>query len=622
MLLFVILTVATILRFWNFSEMAFMHDELSALGRTKYTNLHDEIAYGVALYDTHPAGVQLFIYYWTKLFGINEMSVKFPFILFGLFSIIFAYKISEKWFNSSVGLIVASFMATMQYMVMYSQIARPYISGMFFSLVMVWCWTHYLFEPDDKGKTKWLTGYILSSALCAYDHHFALLFATVVGITGILFLKKNTLKGYILAGVSIFLLYIPHLKIFFFQLSKGGLGGPDGWLGKPDADWLFNYLKYTFHFSYWMYILGLLLVASSVLFRSNDLKIKQKFRIIAICWFLSVFFIEYYYSLFVNPIIQYSTLIFVFPFLLIFLFSLFGELNSRIKALIVIVILITGTYTLFFSRKHFCVFYKQPYQEQVKNTYKYLDMIKGKQDVTIELAIQPYYKEYYFKKYNRRFHSGYYNPSSEKTDTKAFRKFVQKQTTNYFIAGNLPLDYIQIIKEKYPCIVNMEEGFTYSTYFFSSYKPINLNHEHIISDYIFDLSKGKNKINNGVEFGQSYSLKLKDIINDRHNIINVSALVSVPDSTSDPLIVVDIQENNKSIEWSGSEYFKFNNNSTNPNMVYLSKDLTSFNFKEHPDAVANIYIWNKDKKEVLIHNFKLTVTEGNHLIYSLYEPID
>ncbi len=162
-LLLLILLVAVVLRFWDFSNIPYMHDELSALARTHYSNLYDEIYYGVAKLDTHPAGVQLFIYYWTKLFGENEMVVKFPFILCGLASIIVAYKIAKFWFNSTVGLITASLMAVMQYMVTYSQIARPYIAGVLFSLLMVWCWSNYFFNTTTDKKMKWLICYIIFS---------------------------------------------------------------------------------------------------------------------------------------------------------------------------------------------------------------------------------------------------------------------------------------------------------------------------------------------------------------------------------------------------------------------------------------------------------------------------
>ena len=142
-LLLLILLVAAILRFWNYPNMPFMHDELSGLSRTHYSSVHDVLLYGVAKYDTHPAGVELFIYYWIKLFGENEMVLKLPFIICGLLSIIVAFKISKFWFNSSVALIIAAFMAVLQYMVTFGQIERPYVSGLFFCLLMVWYWSNY-----------------------------------------------------------------------------------------------------------------------------------------------------------------------------------------------------------------------------------------------------------------------------------------------------------------------------------------------------------------------------------------------------------------------------------------------------------------------------------------------
>lgn len=621
-LLLIILITAATLRFWNFHELPFMHDELSALERTKYTSLHDEINYGVAIYDTHPAGIQLFIYYWIKIFGISEMTVKFPFIILGILSIIIAYKISKKWFNSSVGLIVASFMAVLQYMVMYSQIARPYIPGMFFSLLMVWYWSNYLFDENSIKKNKWLIGYIISSALCAYTHHFSSLFAAIVTLTGLFFLTKETWKKYLLAVVAIFILYIPHLNILFFQFDKGGLGGPNGWLGKPEKNWFSGYLKYVFHFSSPMYALILLLLLLSIFFYSKDILSKQKFRVIALIWFFLLFFIEYYYSLFINPVIQYSTLIFAFPFLLIFLFSMFGELNRNVKIVVVAVILISGTSTLVFSRKHFQVFYKQPYQEQVINTYKSLDIIKDEKKATIELMIPPYYREYYFKKYNRRFESIFYNPFDAKPDMKAFRKFVQSLSTDYFIAGNLPLEYFQIIKEKYPYMILKEEGFTYSIYCFSRNNQVQEIKEKIVFSGMDNSGKGSLFLDNKKEYSPAFLSKLKDMINDRHNIINVTATLNSADSVADPLLVLDIVDKEKSLLWAGAEYFWYNNDPKKSNKVYLSQLLCGIDLKKHPNAEVKIYVWNRNKKRIEIENINIEVVESNPFIYGLYEPLD
>jgi hypothetical protein len=622
LLLFLILLSGAILRFWNFPNMPYMHDELSALGRTQYHSVQDVITYGVEINDTHPPGVQLFLYFWTNLFGMNEMVVKLPFILCGLCSILLSYKISKKWFNSSVALIVAAFMATIQYTVMYSQLIRPYSSGVFFCLLMVFCWNEFLFEKEHKKK--WLIGYVLSAVCCAYDHHFALLFAFIVGLSGIPFLSKNTWKSYLLSGIIIFILYLPNLSILFYQLDKGGLGGPDGWLKTPEPGWLYMYLKYLFHFSYWMYALAGALIFLSVLFCTRELDKTNKFRILCIIWFFSSFLIQYFYSVYISAIIQYSTLIFVFPFLLIFIFSLFRELNGKQNTLIVFAILIISTSTLVTNRKHFQVFYRQPFQQQLEATFESLDMIKDKSDVTIRLDVPPYLKtvikEHYSQKYNKTLDDTYYSTMSQHPTTKMFRAFVFSRKTNYFIAGDLPLEYIQIIKEKYPYMLVKKEGFTCSAYCFAKQRP-----EHELSNEIMFkqvLIKEKNVMDSTQEFGQSFTFKLKDLCYSRHAVINLSATVFLVDTLSNPMLVAAIEEKGKVLFWGGAPYFNYNNNWSRPNTLFFCNDLTSFDFKNHPDAELKIYIWNRDKKHLEIQHLELEVIKGNPFIYGLYEPID
>lgn len=624
-ILIFILCVSAIIRFWNYTEIPYMHDELSALSRTDFSNLSDLILKGARV-DGHPVGVQIFLYYWTKLFSFNEMVVKLPFIISGIFSILITYKLTKLWFNSSVALVVISFMSSIQYLVMYSQIARPYMFGMFFVLMMVWCWSNYFFDSiddvkdEDKkpNKTKWLIAYVLFSVACAYTHHLALLFAVIVGLTGILFITKNTWKGYLLSGISIFVLYLPHLEIFVFQFSKGGLGGENGWLQKPGKDWLFNYLKYIFHFSCWMYFLVAILIVISLIFRSKDIKKQQKYRIISISWFLSFFLIQYLYSVYVSAVIQYSTLIFAFPFLLIFLFSLLGELKMKGKIGIVVSILTVSISTLVVERNHLHVFYKQPYEQQVLNTYQALDQIKTPKNATVLLMIPPYYKEFYFKKYNRTFESIFYDPFNEKPDTRVFSNFVDTLSTTYFIAGNLPLSYIQIIKSKYPYQLSSDEGFSYNTFCFSKTKP----KKETKKSAIFSKKYNLNSLDSLTEYGEILVIPLKDVLKSRHTILNLTADAFCEDSTSNPLLVVDISANNESILWLGASYKDFVVAGRKFNKIFLSHDFNSFDLKKYPDAELHIYIWNPTKKAVQLGNLQVETMPGNPVIYGLYEPLD
>jgi hypothetical protein len=632
-----ILIVAFVLRLWNFSGIPFMADELSALARTNFDSFHDLINKGARI-DGHPVGVQVFLYYWIKLFGNKEITVKLPFIVSGIFAIYFSYKIATVWFNKTVGFITSAFMAGLQYTVMYSQIARPYISGLFFSVLMVWCWTNLLFGSKTKQK-KWWIGYVLSGALCAYDHHFALLFAAIVGFTGLLFVRKDNWKMYVLSGLCIFILYIPHLSIFFFQLSMGGVGGADGWLGKPDSAWLLTYIKYIFHFSTWIYALVVVVMMISFIKISDNLRQKQKFRIIAFAWFFSIFIIGYFYSVKVNPVLQSSSLIFVFPFLLIFLFSLIKEMDFKFNIIITAIILISTSCSLIFERNHYKIFYRQPFEQFVTQTIEAIDKIGDADKATIGLFVTPYARDYYFKKYKRSFDFIYYNAYEGKIEAAKFSKLVNTLSTDYFISGNLPSEYIQVIKEKYPYILMKDEGFTYTFYCFAKTKPKNELHENVlfskksasmISPVIMDMTDSAMRnfyyrnadfvVDRNVEFVPSaLTLNLKDVVNTRYCMANISVDIAANDTCANPILVIDLSEGNEKVDWVGSNFKSYYLNGDTSTRVILTRMLSNNQLKMHPEAVLKILVWNKTKTKIKLSNFKFEVIESNPYIYGLYE---
>ena len=132
-LVILILIVGSFLRFWNYFSIPFMFDELSAMGRTTYDTFSDVIRFGVVERDSHPAGVQVFLYYWVQLFGNSEPVVKLPFLIAGIASIWVSYKIGELWFGKPTAILTAAFVSSLQLFVMYSQIAG-HISAVYLSL--------------------------------------------------------------------------------------------------------------------------------------------------------------------------------------------------------------------------------------------------------------------------------------------------------------------------------------------------------------------------------------------------------------------------------------------------------------------------------------------------------
>lgn len=636
LLLFVI-AVATTIRFWDFASMQFMHDELSAVIRSQASSFSGLI-YKTKTTDVHPVGVPIFVHYWTKIFGTGTQSVKFPFIIFGLVSIYYAYKIAEKWFNPTVAILTCAFLATLQFPTMYGQLERPYATGMLFSVLMVWSWTQFFFA--ENSKNKYAMGFVLFASLCTYNHYFSLLFAGLVGFTGLFFMNKQTWKKYLLMCVLVVLIFIPHISILLFHLSMGS-GGEESWLGKPEPDWLITFLKYLFHYSASVYAMVITLFLASFFFRGGEKKTFDKMRIVSLIWGLLVPCLAYFYSITKTPVLQFSTFTFSLPFLLMFIFSFYGELKIAVKLGLVMVIILINTYTLFANRKHDPLFYKQPYEEMARISKETIKEF-GEKNVSVSHSAMESFVDFYFNKYGKPFKY----LRVDKPDIKAFLRYLEEQKTDYFVAGNLPLEYYQLIKERYPYIVSKDEGFTFSVYCFSKNKTKEEVKEKVLfsenqSEFLSNGKKNQHwekvtstseasacpgtkymRIDSTEEYSPGFNAKLSDIIKSKHSILNVSAEISIGNTSSNPTLVLSIDEDGKPLLWRGSEYRDFQTNKMFFNTIYVSNLFSGMDLAKHPDATIKIYIWNRNKKVTLVHNFKVEVLESNPMIYGLYEPIE
>ncbi|OQX81821.1 MAG: hypothetical protein B6D61_00115 [Bacteroidetes bacterium 4484_249] len=641
-LLLLIVIAGIILRFYNYSGLSFTYDEFSAFFRTRFDNLQDLIYYGVKTTDTHPAGIQVFMYYWVKWIGDSEVVVKLPFTVFGVLSIIVGYKIAAKWFNNTVGLITALFLAVLQFPITYSLYARPYVSGLFFSLAMVWFWTNVVFYSEKKHYIN-LIGFIIFGAISAYNHHFSLFLVGLVGLSGLFYIKKSNIKSYLIACLSIFILYIPHLSIFFIQLNKGGV---ESWLHKPRPDFILNYIQYILHFSFIMYIVVGLLFVLSFVFLSKKLKETNKFRILSFAWFFITFLTGYFYSVYVNSVLQYSVLIFTFPFLVLFVFSFYKNLKPALKTIIVFVFLVTAIYTLIYERQHYHISYPTLFKgivieaDKVRNEF-------GKQNVTTVLDIPDRIRNYYFDEL--KIDGDEYYSQDSLVDFIQFRKLVEKQATEYFVLAQTvtsKLEYKLIVEEDYPFMIRKKNWYKGSLYVYSKTKPNDPAYsfaDSIIFSSIdkfetfeegwddvelpYQLSSGIRyktdkilKLDNHFEYSPEFSMRLDDIINSKTNEILISVDAYMPDNLASPNLICELKSNDKVILWRANKFSEFINVTQKRLSVHLVLRLPEVLLK-NPNIEISAYIWNQDFDMVLIDDFRIEVREGNPIVYGLFNKI-
>lgn len=631
LILILILVVACVLRFYNLFDIPFINDEFSALYRTHVTSFAELIEKGV-IADTLPAGVQVFLYYWIKLFGSTEWVVKLPFILFGIFSVYLIYLVAKKWYNETVALVCSAFLASLQYTVFYSQVARPYISGLFFSLLMVYSWSNLIKTPEKKFLLNSVV-FILAAAVCSYNHHFSLVFAAIVGASGLFLIQRKFFLKYIACCFIIMILYIPHINIILCQLK---MGGNEGWIGDVQNNFFINYMSYVFQFSTLSYLLVVLLIVFGLVkIKKQDVNYKQ--FILFSCWFIIPFVVGFLYSKFVNNVMQFSVLIFSFPYLLFILFGHIKQQKTIINLLLVLAILAVNTYALVVERKHYTLFYNSIY-ERIMTDHQ--DAVKSHKSLASIVDSDKVISEYYARKLNLDTNFVWYDSFvSEKGLITFLQKEQQRSEFLFFgcLSSNNPVS-VALIQDYFPTIVQQKNYFGGTTYLFSK----AIRKEKNIIEYQ-DFEKKENKywssmdkskfvdtisfsgkcsyeIDSSSEFSFLYSRPLKEIINHENNFIDISVKVCMPDTNIESNLVATLSTEDSVYYWGASTFYTYKTNKTSKEgwvTVHHSVKLSDINV-DMEKLKLNVNIWNKSRSNYLVDDIIIKLRTGNPMIYKLF----
>ena len=638
LLLISILIIAFILRLYRLSEIPFMHDEFSALLRTQYNSFNELIEKGVML-DGHPPLIQVFLFYWVKIFGFWEAWLKLPFIIAGVLSVYFAYKIAADWFGKTPAVVIASLLAYLQYPIFYSQIIRPYSSGLFLILLFVYFWNKVIFYSEQKRYFN-LSGFIIAGTLCAYNHHFTLLQAAIIGITGFFYVKKQDILFYLGAGVAVILLYLPNIGIFKAQLRMGGI---EGWLGKPENDFILKYLYYIVHYS-WITATSIILLFVAGFFIKPFFTIKRKSLLwVPLAWFVIPFLTGFFYSKYINAVLQYSVLIFAFPFLLFGIFGWIKSNNLKFRIIAFVLLALACIFSLIFERKHYEIFYNSPYEQIVKEARNANDSL-GQNNCLIVFSmtakdstrtpgkILKYYSENFLKPENIN-----YVKADDAADFKALQQTLENYKGNYIYYGYLagaPPEVYPLIQHYFPNVYETINYYGGNAIIFSKSLTSKGNNYINTSENLFEekvpnwsdcnaayLFNSRPYIRNISyrfdsisEWGPTYKDTLLNISNPLVNYIDISVDVFPLKNFTNALLVATIQQDSINLYWNGLNFNSFLMIPGKWNIVTNSIKLPDVNLKK-TNPVLNVYTWNNQKQNFLIDNFRVRVRRGNPILY-------
>lgn len=625
----VILAVAAFLRFYHYASFSFSNDELSAINRLRFNSFHELVDKGFYV-DGHPGGIQVMLWYWIKIFGVSEASLRFPFVIFGVLAVLFAFLVGRQLFGAVAGLFSAAAMTFLEFPLLYSQIARPYGSGVFFCLLSVWFWLRVVDAQHDEtkkasGHIADLAGYAVSAAMCMYNHYFSFLFAAIVGFTGLFLVRRRMMLWYIIAGALACLLFLPHLYITLNHLTYKGVGL---WLGKPTPAWIAEHILFIFNRQLWL-LIAVLVVAATLTWINRKHLINNRYRIVVLLFFLLPMAIGYIYSISVNPVLQHPVLIFSFVFLVFLLFSCAGDRLKPVHSVILAVFLFTGIYSTagcgrYYHKQHFGEF--RDVAQQILNAGKKF----GKQNVTnIVSANNPYYITYYFDKQHD---STLLSMTDVATDSlKPLGKMVRNCGTPYLLYAwtkPSPEEAADIIEASYPYrIAEKEYGGLSKLCLYSKEKPEGYaEKEKIVAErqMTFEespeptapehLSKGfaysganSMKVDSAIEYGPGLVIEPDDIQGFTGGQKAVAeAWVWFDHEPKEAILVLSLEIPGKEpVVWKGavtSNYAPAGNWSRVLQTVTIPE-------KTDPKAVIKTYIWNKGRERFFVDEMKLSLKQ-------------
>lgn len=629
LLLIIILITGCLLRFYNFSTWSLSNDELSALSRLQFPSFSSVIENGVKLDDMHPPGVQTFLYFLTKWFGNSVFIVRLPFVLAGIFSIYIFYLLAASWINKKGALIATALFSSLIFPVLYSQLARPYSFGLLFVLINVLFLSRLLYpENNDTNSTinkKHLLIYILSGALCMYTHYFAFLMAGIIGIAGVIMAKSSLKLWLVGAGVGMFVLYIPAIPVFMYQMGIGGLGGEGGWLGPPEKDAILQLLYFIFNESNIVSIMVLLILLYGLMHHFKN-PVKNNFRFLSILFFLIPFIIAFFYSLYKNPVYQHSIMLFNFPFLLIFICSFIPSEDHKIYRYVTpVILLITVSSTIaekrFYNTNYFGVF-KELVLHADTTARKY-----GNDNVTFTSnVIKPYYINYYHDQFDIPVRYDLFSCNTT-PGLAALDSIVKSAATTYLSyswSNTLNRDETDlIIRNSYPYLVSKENYFNSGYRLYSKKKTdgqpkttvfqTELNFEgssqendnRMLTNDIAHSGKQSIHFTSTDEFGPTFRKSAEELHFSKGDIIAFSAWVF----TNEPVdgnLVLQMNDNDKTLFWSGSPAKDYVTQTGKWKQIYVVHTLTEdFN----KSCAVSAYYWNSGKRNLYIDDFRIEVIQ-------------
>lgn len=622
----ILLALAAALRFWDLPHLPYTHDELSALIRI-YPTLGETIREGVIALDTHPPGVQVFEWLWTRAFSMEEADVKLPFIVMSLVAIFLLYRFALAWTGAGAALVLVTLMATLQYSVFYGQLARPYAAGLFTTALLADQLTRFA----AFGQRRTLIGVGIAAVISAYTHHFSLMLAALMVASGFLLVERHRRRGYlIMCGIGT-VLYLPNIPILLKQLGLGGLGN---WLPPPGDDWLARYASYIAHDSPALAVLLIALILASVVLVLRDGGAAGPARWLLLLWGALPLVIGFGYSVWRAPVLQYSVVLFSFPYLALFLVQGLMHMPRKAALLIAGSLAIISVHTLVHSRKHYTVTYHSKYEAMLRAGIATVEE-RGADGVLVLLDMPGNVEGFY----RRLWHLGEDRLASvniqEGWEQARVDSLLTLHSGKWVVYGRVngaQPENLALVQTRFPRLIDRQDLAEGQVFRFTD-APVLLERfdrdtiAHLGSDTIgpwsiepsLPLVPDGGWDYSGREFGLLIDLPLDSIVLEQGDQVELTALVEGWTAETDASIVADVQAGGNTVFYRGGRLDPLQRA---PGLAVLAVTISPADIAPHPETrMLRAYLYSPAKGPLHVRNITAMRREVNRVRDAVLSPV-
>lgn len=590
-----IMVVAFGLRFWEYWNLPFQHDELSALLRT-YINGWDGFIETSVKRDNHPAGVQLLIWGLTASGGYSAWWIKLPFLLAGVWSIWLTYALANRLAGQSTALISAAILSSAQLHITYSQWARPYILGLCAVLVVAWLLVRI--RASDDGRIKWYILLMIGIAAAAYTHYFALLQVILLVAISLYGLSRSKIIYVISASFLAALIFLPHLSVTLHHLNRGGIGE---WLQPKDWDYGFEVIAYTANYSWWVGGLVLVLCISGMLRFNNHLSaVRLGLLILGILPYI----IAFAYSRLVNPLLHQGVLFFSIPFFVLWMAS-FSEVKQPVIGFAAMFLLAVSSTAVVQDRLHYFINYQSEYETSIM----WFDELNNKDEMKLGhlLDIRQDFTELYsdwgfVDEKELVFADSLWTRNS-------IQEYLDKQQMPYFffaMTNATRPDLLAAVIDHYPCVEEVKHYHTGEAYL--------LSRRCDTRNLIEDKAVGDEYLNRE---SKAYSTNMDWTDSAWPDHKNLQLVASVRGEVENSVLVVTCSTINDSKTWSGIQFMDYLNKSYEIQRAYQSVYLNELD--PETDRIK-AYVWLNESPALHLIGFDAYYFPSNPFKGKLHRP--